>query len=115
MSKLLTTPELWLLLVLASIIGSFARLPNYYAGRRGKDVIESIYPRIKPETWEKVIVWYRNLGPIPLLVASIPIIGSVLTVGAGMANVGRNRFLILVAISKIIRNWILVWIIWSFF
>lgn len=115
MSKLLTTPELWLLIVLASIIGSFARLPNYYAGLRGKDVIESIYPRIEPETWGKVIVWYRNLGPIPLLLASIPIIGSVLTVGAGMANVGRNRFLFLVAISKIFRNWILVWIIWSFF
>ena len=115
MIDLLSQPELWLLIVIFSIIGSFARLPNYYAGLRGKEILESIYPRIKPETWEKVIVWYRNLGPIPLLVASIPFIGSLLTVGAGMANVGRNQFLIFVAISKIFRNWILVWIIWSFF
>ena len=115
MIDLLSQPELWLLIVVFSIIGSFARLPNYYAGLRSKEVIESIYPRIQPETWEKVIVWYRNLGPIPLLVASIPLIGSLLTVGAGMAKVGRNRFLIFVTISKIFRNWILVWIIWSFF
>lgn len=114
MLELLSNPQLWLLIIVLSIIGSFTRLPNYYAGLRGKDVITSLYPRIEATTWEKVAAWYQKLGPIPLLVASIPIIGSLLTVGAGIANVDRSRFLIFVAISKIIRNWILVWIIWSF-
>jgi membrane protein YqaA with SNARE-associated domain len=114
MIDLFSDPRLWLLITFFSIIGAFARLPNYYAGLRGKDVIMSIYPRIKPETWLKVTALYQNLGPIPLLVASIPFIGSLLTVGAGIAGIGRNRFIILVAFSKIIRNWILVWIIWSF-
>ena len=49
---------------------------------------------------------------MPLLVASIPFIGTVLTIGAGMASISRNSFLLWVMISKVIRNWILVLIIW---
>jgi len=111
MIDLLSDPKLWLLVLLLSIWGSLARLPNYYLGQRGKEKIETLYPRIKPETWERVLGYYERLGPIPLLVSSIPLIGSVLTIAAGMAGIGRNSFLFWVSVSKIIRNWILVFLI----
>ena len=112
MIDILLDPKIWLLILVMSVLGSVARLTNYYAGQRGKDLIESLYPKIKPETWERVIKSYKHLGALPLLIASIPIIGTLLTIGAGMAGVSRNRFLVFVAISKVIRNWILVLLIW---
>ena len=111
MVDLLSDPKLWLFVLVLSVWGSLARLPNYYAGQRGKDQIETFYPRIKPETWQRVLGYYDRLGPTPLLISSIPLIGSLLTVTAGMAGIRRNSFLFWVSVSKIIRNWILVFII----
>lgn len=108
MIEVLTDPEIWLFLLAISALGALARLTNYYAGQRGKEKIESLYPRIKPETWERVINSYQRLGATPLLIASIPLIGTLLTIGAGMAGIGRTPFLVVVTISKVIRNWILV-------
>ncbi len=111
MLDLLSDPKLWLFVLVLSVWGSLARLPNYYLGQRGKDKIETLYPRIKPETWERVLGYYEHLGPIPLLLSSIPIMGTLLTITAGMAGITRNSFLFWVSVSKIIRNWILVFII----
>ncbi len=112
MIDVLTDPQIWLLIFFLSALGALARLANFYAGQRGKDKIEEVYTRIKPETWEKVLGAYQRLGPLPLLIASIPFVGTVLTIGAGMAGIGRNSFIVWVMISKVIRNWILVLIIW---
>ena len=112
MVDVLTDPQIWLLILFLSALGSLVRLANFYAGKRGKDKIEEVYTRIKPETWENVLGYYKRLGPLPLLIASIPLIGTVLTIGAGMAGIGRNSFILWVMISKVIRNWILVLIIW---
>jgi membrane protein YqaA with SNARE-associated domain len=101
-----------LFILVISVLGSLARLVNFYAGQRGKEKIEAVYTRVKPETWERVLGSYRRLGPLPLLVASIPLVGTVLTIGAGMVGIGRNSFLLWVMISKVIRNWVLVLIIW---
>ena len=115
MVDLLTDPKIWLLVLVLSVWGSLARLPNFYLGNRGKERIESLYPRIKPETWERVLGYYDRLGPTPLLISSIPIIGSLLTITAGMAGIKRNSFLFWVVVSKIIRNWILVFLLWQLF
>jgi membrane protein YqaA with SNARE-associated domain len=113
MIDLLSDPKIWLLIIGASVLGSFARVANYYAGLRGKEVIVNIYPQIEPERWERISRLYDRLGHLPLLLSSIPIIGTLLTVGAGMAGIGRNNFLFWVTVSKVIRNWILVFIFWG--
>ena len=112
MIDVLTDPEIWLVILAISALGSLARLANFYAGQQGKEKIEAVYTRIKPETWENALGYYRRLGSLPLLVSSIPLIGTVLTIGAGMAGIGRNSFLLWVMIRKVLRNWILVLIIW---
>ena len=115
MLDLLTDPKIWLVVLVLSVWGSVARLPNYFLGNRGKEQIETLYPRIKPETWQRVLGYYERLGPLPLLISSIPLIGSLLTVTAGMAGIRRNSFLFWVGVSKIIRNWILVLLLWRLF
>ncbi len=112
MIDVLLDPQIWLVILVISVLGALARLTNYYTGLRGKDTIITLYPRIKPETWKRVLKSYKNLGPLPLLGAGIPIIGTFLTIAAGMAGIGRNPFLIFVIISKVIRNWLLVLLIW---
>ncbi|HET6443708.1 MAG TPA: hypothetical protein VFI27_03930 [candidate division Zixibacteria bacterium] len=112
MVSVLTDPKIWLVILILSILGAFARLANYYAGQHGRDTIESLYPRIGPDTWDRVLQAYGHLGRLPLLVASIPIIGTLLTVGAGMIGVSRTSFLVWVTLSKVIRNWILVLLFW---
>ena len=42
MIDVLTDPQVWLYVLGLSVLGSLARLPNYYAGFRGKDAIESL-------------------------------------------------------------------------
>ena len=112
MIDVLADPQIWLVILIISTLGSLARLANFYAGQRGKDKIKEVYTQIKPETWENALAAYQRMGPLPLLVASIPFIGTVLTIGAGMAGIGRNSFILWVMISKVIRNWVLVLIIW---
>ena len=112
MIDVLMDPQIWLVVLVMSALGAFGRLANFYAGSRGKEAIINFYPRIKPETWDKVLKWYQRLGPVPLLIASIPIIGTLLTISAGMVGIGRNSFLFWVALSKVIRNWLLVFLIW---
>ena len=107
----LTDPKLWLLIIILGIWGAVARLPNYYGGQLGRKKIEEAYPRIKPESWDRAQDFFDRLGPIPLLFASIPLLGSILTIAAGMAGIERLIFLITVTISKIIRNWLLVFLI----
>jgi len=115
MIDLLSDPKIWLVVLILSVWGSVARLPNYYLGNRGKEQIETLYPRIKPEMWQRALGSYERLGPLPLLISSIPILGSFLTVAAGMAGIRRNSFLFWVGVSKIIRNWILVLLLWQLF
>lgn len=93
MIDVLLDPQIWLVILVISVLGALARLTNYYAGLRGKDTIITLYPRIKPETWKRVLKAYKNLGPLPLLGAGISIIGTFLTIAAGMAGIGRNPFL----------------------
>jgi membrane protein YqaA with SNARE-associated domain len=114
MIDVLLDVQIWLIVLFISVLGALARLTNYFAGSRGKQAIIEFYPRIKAETWDNTLAWYARLGPLPLLIASIPIIGTLITISAGMAGIGRNSFFFWVTLSKIIRNWLLVLIIWWF-
>ena len=40
LEEYLTNPQLWPLIIVLRLVGSFARLPNYYGGLRGKEMIK---------------------------------------------------------------------------
>ena len=55
MIDVLTDPQIWLVVLVISALGSLARLVNFYAGQQGKEKIGMVFTQIKPETWEKVL------------------------------------------------------------
>ena len=110
MLQLLLDVETWLVIIILSFLGSFGRVVKYQLGKQGKDTIVKTLPRIGPERWEQVGAWHRRFGPLVLLVASLPIVGTLVSVGAGMEGIGRGTFIFWVIVSKIIRNWLLVFL-----
>lgn len=110
MIALLLDVETWLVIIILSFLGSFGRVIKYQLGKQGKDRIVETLPRIGPETWDKVLAWHGRLGVLVLLVASLPIVGTLVSVGAGMQGVGRGTFIFWVTVSKVIRNWLLVFL-----
>jgi membrane protein YqaA with SNARE-associated domain len=105
---LLLDPIAWLVVVGFSLLGGVGNLALYQVGRQGVDAIRQRFPRIKDEQWLRVKGLYERYGAWILLLSGIPVLGSMLTTAAGAFDVPRPAFLLLVTISKILRNWLLV-------
>jgi membrane protein YqaA with SNARE-associated domain len=105
---LLFEPNAWLIVVAFSVLGSVGNLALYQVGRQGIDAVRQRFPRIKDEQWLRVKALYDKYGAWILLLSGIPVLGSMLTTAAGAFDVPRPMFLLLVTISKMLRNWLLV-------
>jgi membrane protein YqaA with SNARE-associated domain len=105
---LLLDPTAWLIVVALSILGSIGNLALYQVGKQGVDAIRQRFPRIKDEQWLRVKGLYDRYGAWILLLSGIPVLGSMVTTAAGAFDVPRPMFLLLVTISKMLRNWLLV-------
>lgn len=104
----LTDLRLWLIVLTVSAFGVADKLVYYYAGQRhGKDALNKIHG-YTPERAEKLHRIYDRWGSLLLLLASVPVIGSSMTVLGGVGGVGRNLFIVLVFISNLVRNWLIV-------
>jgi membrane protein DedA with SNARE-associated domain len=104
----LTDLRLWLIVLAVSAFGVADKLVYFYAGQRGgKNALNKIHG-YTPERAEKLHNLYDRRGSLLLLLASVPIIGSAMTVLGGVGGVGRNVFIVLVSISNLVRNWLIV-------
>jgi membrane protein DedA with SNARE-associated domain len=104
----LTDLRLWLIVLAVSTIGVADKLVYYYAGQRGgQDALNKIHG-FTPERAQKLHNLYDRWGSILLLLASVPVIGSAMTVLGGVGGVSRNLFIVLVSISNLVRNWLIV-------
>jgi membrane protein YqaA with SNARE-associated domain len=106
--ELLLDPKAWLIVVAFSVLGSIGNLALYQVGKRGVDAIRERFPQIKPEQWQRVKKLYDDFGSWILLLSGVPLLGSLLTTGAGAFDVPRPAFLLLVTVGKLLRNWLLV-------
>ncbi|UCG26305.1 MAG: VTT domain-containing protein [Chloroflexota bacterium] len=106
----MTNPTLWLIVLGLTIIGVADRLVFYYAGKRGgQDALDKIHG-YSPERVDQLHSLHERWGSLLFLIASIPAIGSSLTVLCGMKGVSLTIFIILAVISYLIRNWLIVFI-----
>jgi membrane protein DedA with SNARE-associated domain len=104
----LTDLRLWFIVLAVSAFGVADKLVYYYAGKRhGKDALNEIHG-FTPERVEKLHRLYARWGKSLLLLASVPVIGSAMTVLGGVGGVARNTFIVLVSISNLVRNWLIV-------
>jgi hypothetical protein len=59
---MLLEPIAWLLVVLASSLGTLANLAFYELGKQGIEVVTSRFPRIKPERWHRTRGFFEDPG-----------------------------------------------------
>jgi membrane protein YqaA with SNARE-associated domain len=63
-----------------------------------------------PERAKEFHSLYDRWGSFLLLLASVPVIGSVMTVLGGVSDVALPLFIVLVVISNLVRNWLVVFV-----
>lgn len=104
----LTNPTLWLIVLGLTIFGVADRLVFYYAGKRGgHEALEKVHG-YSPERTDQLHSLYERWGSLLFLITSIPVIGSSMTVLCGMRGIALPGFVVLAAISYLIRNWVIV-------
>ncbi len=107
-TSMLRNPQLWVLVVAVSVLGTMGNLGLYYLGGSGAEAVFARFPRFEGERWERIGGYYRRWGDKILLFSAIPMLGTLLTVAAGTYGVKRKVFLVWVFISKLLRNWLLL-------
>jgi membrane protein YqaA with SNARE-associated domain len=107
-SSMLQNPQLWVLIVAASVLGTMGNLGLYYLGGRGAEAVFARFPSFEGERWERIGGYYRRWGGKILLFSAIPMLGTLLPVAAGAYGVKRKVFLVWVFTSKMLRNWLLL-------
>jgi membrane protein YqaA with SNARE-associated domain len=102
--------RLWLLVLLVSGFGTAGNLGPYYLGKRGVQEVFARFPRLEGERWARVETAFQQRGASLLVLAGTPTFGLVLTAAAGALGIERNAFLRWVMLSKVIRNWLIVFV-----
>ena len=97
----------WAVVLALSAGGLAFNLLGYYAGIRGMEAVHERFPRIDPERLGQIGIWYQRWGTFLLLLTALPVLGSLLSVGAGVYGVRLVPFLIWVSLAKVGRNWLI--------
>ena len=94
---------LWLLVALASIGNTLGACVNWILGRYCLHWQDRKWFPVSPPALERASRWFSRHGQYSLLLAWVPVIGDPLTVTAGLLKLRFSRFLLLVAVGKILR------------
>ncbi len=94
--------------MLISGLGVGAALIPYYLGKRGIEAVLERFPRLEQERLERVEDLYAEHGSGLLFFSFIPMLGVLLTAGAGVAGVQRFTFVVWVLVGRTLRNTILL-------
>jgi len=106
--RMLVDPGLWLVVLVASLLGALGNLALYYLGQRGTEAVLQRFPRIEGGRWKRIGAYYQRFGARLLILSVVPGLGSLLTMGAGAFGIKRRVFLFWVVLAKGMRNWVLL-------
>jgi membrane protein YqaA with SNARE-associated domain len=102
--NLLTNPLVWLLVLVLSVAGVGSASIPYYLGKRGMEAVLQRFPRLQEERLERVGGLYREHGSGLLFFSFVPMLGVLLTAGAGIAGVEISTFVLWVLVGRALRN-----------
>ena len=100
-----------LLLIAASIGNILGSVINWILGFYSRNLTTKKWFPFKETQIERSSQWFRKFGKWALLFAWVPIIGDPLTLVAGLLRVRFLDFIILVAIGKVSRYFIVFYLI----
>jgi membrane protein DedA with SNARE-associated domain len=106
--NLLADLRIWGTVVLISVLGVGTALIPYYAGKRGIEAVLTRFPRLRQERLERAEALYREHGSGLLFLSFIPMLGMLLTAGAGIAGIQLSTFVVWVLVGRILRNTVLL-------
>ena len=107
--------QVWLIMIILSLIGLPVALAKYYAGAKGLPSVQKHFPQVTDERWDIVQGWYHRHGSPLLLGSGIPVLGILIATGAGAFGVPRKKFLVWSFFAKMLRNWVFALIVFGFF
>ena len=107
----LLNSRLWILVLLVSAWGTAGSLIPYYVGQRGTKAVFDHYPRLEGRPWERLEAVFQKWGALSLILSGIPVLGAALLVAAGAFGIARLVFLFWVFLGKVLRYWVLVFIV----
>ena len=80
-------------------------------GQRGTKAVFDRYPRLEGRPWERLESTFQRWGAFTLVLSGIPGLGAALLVVAGAVGIGRRVFLFWVFVGKVLRYWVLAFIV----
>ena len=113
MAELLVNPWVWLAVIVFSVYGTALSLINYYAGKGGLHIVEKRVPKFDAEKLDQVKEWFTRWGNRTLALSAVPVLSTLVTVGAGVFNVRLLSFLFWVGVGKFTRNWVIVLVLFG--
>ncbi len=106
--NLLADLRIWGAVALLSVLGVGTALIPYYAGKRGIEAVLTRFPRLGQERLERVQTLYQEHGSGLLFFSFVPMLGVLLTAGAGVVGVQISNFVVWVLMGRALRNSILL-------
>jgi membrane protein DedA with SNARE-associated domain len=100
---LLADLRVWGVVLLVSVLDTAAALVPYYAGRRGIKAVLDRFPRLRRERLERIQRLYEEHGSGFLFFCFLPMLGVLLSAGAGIAGVQVVVFVPWVLAGKTVR------------
>jgi membrane protein YqaA with SNARE-associated domain len=102
---------LWMLVLLVSVFGTAGSLIPYYVGQRGTKVVFEHYPRLEGRPWQRLEAAFQRWGAFTLILSGFPGLGAALLVAAGAFGVARGVFLLWAFLGKVLRYWVVAFIV----
>lgn len=103
--------RIWVLVLLVSAWGTAGSLIPYYVGQRGTKAVFDHYPKLEGRPWERLEGFFRQWGAFSLILSGIPLLGAAFLVAAGAVGIGRPAFLCWVFLGKVLRNWVVAFVV----
>ena len=105
---LLTNPLVWLAVLVLSLAGVGTALVPYYVGKRGIEAVVARFPRLEEDRLRRVDGLYREHGSRLLFFSFVPMLGVLLTAGAGVVGVEISTFVLWVLVGRALCNSIIL-------
>jgi membrane protein YqaA with SNARE-associated domain len=102
--NLLINPLVWLFVLVFSAAGVGTALVPYYVGKRGVKAVLARFPRLEEERLRRVEQLYGDHGSGLLFFSFVPMLGVLLTAGAGIVGVEFSTFVLWVLVGRTLRN-----------